>query len=68
LLELTDVLEDSGVTLPDELRGLDSLNPFAVEARYDFLPPSSSSLDRKLLRSQIRLLRAWAEALVKRTE
>ena len=64
LLELMDTLADAGTPVPDGLRDLDALNPFAVEARYDILPPSSPPLDRGSLRGQIFALRAWAEAVI----
>lgn len=66
LIDLADVLTEAGFSPPSETRGLDALNPFAVEARYDFLPPSSAPLDRLAARSQIRSLRVWAETLVER--
>lgn len=64
LVDLAEVLSQSGFVIPEALRGLDSLNPFAVEARYDFLPPSSAPLDRPGARRQILALRLWAEMLV----
>ena len=64
LVDLADVLSDSGFALPDEVRAVVSLNPFVVEARYDFLPPTSVPLDRAALRRQVRALRTWAEAVV----
>ena len=66
LVDLADVLSESGFALPEDVRELDALNPFAVEARYDFLPPSSAPLDRATTRRQILSLRTWAEELVNR--
>ena len=66
LADLADVLSASGFALPEHLRQLDALNPFAVEARYDFLPPSSAPLDRQTMRRQIAALRMWVQETVER--
>jgi HEPN domain-containing protein len=64
LVDLSDTLKDAGLPVPIALAQLDALNPFAVEARYDFLPSSSAPLDRAGMRQLVRALRTWAEALV----
>ena len=58
---LADLLADAGHPLPQDLQSLDTLTPYAVEARYDFLPASTSALNRKEARVLLRRLRVWAE-------
>jgi HEPN domain-containing protein len=65
LVYLMYLLGDCDVSFPAQLRALQSLNPFAVEYRYDLLddevlPP----LSRAELRGLVRDLRAWAETQV----
>jgi len=62
---LNEELDTLGLQLPGDLEELAGLNPFAVQSRYDWLAPdSSSALDLVEVRSRIRQLREWAEAIV----
>ena len=62
LKELMDLATDNGMEIPGPLMELDSLNPSAVECRYDLLPwEGEVPLDRQGARKLIRELRAWVE-------
>jgi HEPN domain-containing protein len=65
LVYLMDRLVDCEMNLPADLRALQSLNPFAVEYRYDLLEDEApSGLNRIKMRDLIHGLRAWAEEQV----
>jgi HEPN domain-containing protein len=55
LAELIDLCYDNKIVTPDELGKAVELTPFAVEFRYDFLPPEATS-SQPLKREQIRIL------------
>lgn len=60
-----DRLVDCDLDCPTDLRALQSLNPFAVEYRYDLLDDQAlSRLNRVEMRDLARGLRAWAEKQV----
>jgi HEPN domain-containing protein len=58
LAELVDLLHDHNIFYPSELSEAVALAPFAVEFRYDLLPPSTDAAQR--------LDRAWAKRCVER--
>lgn len=65
LVYLMHRLADCHLSFPTELRPLQSLNPFAVEYRYDLLDDEAlPGLDRREMRDLVRSLRAWAEQQV----
>jgi HEPN domain-containing protein len=64
LLELIGLAQKSGPEFPKDLADLDSLNPFAVEYRYDPFPENDPPIDRGALRALVRSLRAWVETQV----
>ncbi len=55
LAELIDLLNDNGIQIPSTIEKAVDLTPFAVELRYDFLPPENESKER-INRSEIREL------------
>lgn len=62
LLELIELVKKSGTSLPQDLVELDSLNPFAVEYRYDPFPENDPPIDRLVLRALVEKLRSWVES------
>ncbi len=46
LAELIDLLDDNGIQIPSSIERAVDLTPFAVELRYDFLPPEHESNER----------------------
>lgn len=65
LVYLIDQLNGCDVSLPAYLRAVQSLNPFAVEYRYDLLDDEAlPCLNRTEFRDLVRDLRAWAETQV----
>lgn len=63
LIELLDLLEDAGATLPPALREVENFNPYAVIFRYED-DASATLLDRARARELIRDLRALVESRV----
>ncbi len=60
-----DRMVDCDLSFPSDLRTLQSLNPFAVEYRYDLLDDQAlPGLNRAEMRDLVRRLRAWAEKQV----
>lgn len=69
LAELVQLLEDHHISLPEFLANLDTLTPFAVEYRYDFLGVGeASSFDRKSAKKMVAILRQWAEGQIQQEE
>jgi len=66
LIELMDCLDDANVKIPPELASASYLTPFAVEMRYDFLPPEK---DESFNRNQAVMLAKkaveWASQFLK---
>jgi hypothetical protein len=60
IAELLDLLADSGIEVPPHADWLDSLNPYAVEARYGLVGPSG--LDRDGALARLHAVLAWARA------
>jgi len=62
---LIDLLTDHGYSLPVDLAELDRLTPYAVEFRYELLPPeAASNLDRQAVRKLVQKLRDWVETKI----
>lgn len=62
LMELIDLIRDRGIRFPESLMGIRTLSPFAVEFRYDYLPPEEESpFDRQNALEMVRDLRKWVE-------
>ena len=55
---LLDVLADAAVPAPPHADEIDSLNPYAVQARYGTL--DTSSLDRQVVEVWLNDVLAWA--------
>jgi HEPN domain-containing protein len=53
--ELIDLLNDKGISVPVPLEKSVELTPFAVEYRYDFLPPENKGT-RRIARGEIQSL------------
>ncbi len=65
LVELVDVLDDNHVIVPGEIADLETLNPFAVELRYDLFPSGAiGAFDRVFARDIVAKLRIWAESVL----
>ena len=58
IVELLDLLADSGIEAPPHADWLDSLNPYAVEMRYGLVEPSG--LDRDTALARVRAVVDWA--------
>jgi len=61
LVELIFLITKNLSPLPVDLMDLDTLNPFAVEYRYDPFPENDPPVDRKELRALVQKLRIWVE-------
>jgi len=57
LVELVDLLRDSGLPLPPNADALNELNPFAVTFRYDFIV---EAMDREQMQDIVETVRRWA--------
>jgi len=64
LSELIEALDQSGHPLPDELRAVEKLTPFAVGFRYDLFEEHSAFDGRSAL-GLIRRLREYVERVVR---
>jgi HEPN domain-containing protein len=67
LIELMDLLEDNGVQIPLELEKTDVLTPYAVEFRYDILPPenvNSGRMNQSEIREIVQKALEWAKLLI----
>ncbi|MCK4397865.1 MAG: HEPN domain-containing protein [Methanophagales archaeon] len=66
LEKLLNLLADNEIKVPDDIKELDVLSPYAVEFRYDILPEERESpFDRKSARDLVRKARTWAEEKIK---
>jgi HEPN domain-containing protein len=67
LAELIDLLKDNGIQIPSFLENAVNLTPFAVEFRYDFLPPENENSER-INRAEINELAQnaidWASSIL----
>lgn len=62
LVEIIDLLRDSGVDFPMELEDVRKLSPFAAEYRYGELPlDDESPFDRRWAAECVRRVREWTE-------
>ncbi|MBL7222998.1 MAG: HEPN domain-containing protein [Candidatus Brocadiae bacterium] len=65
LVELLDVLRDSGIPFPHDLDDVRRLTPFATEFRYDDLPAEEEEpFDRAWALNCVERVRNWAEAIL----
>ena len=62
--ELVLLLQDNDIFFPDDLLSIRAFTTFAVEPRYEDLPPEEITLDRPTARDCLRRLRVWAEQQV----
>lgn len=60
---IVDLLQAAGAEIPEDLKEVESLTPYATIYRYEDLP-IPRSLDRQQVRQQIRRLRAYVEARI----
>lgn len=58
IAQLLDVLHDSAIAAPPYADEIDSLNPYAVQARYGTL--DAGSLDRRMVEVWLNEVLAWA--------
>ena len=66
LAGLIDLARDNGVLFPKELEGVTDLTPFAVNFRYEDLPPEIvQSLHAHWVKQCLTLTRAWAESMLR---
>jgi len=60
------LLKNNEIEVPEDIKELDVLSPYAVEFRYDILPEERESpFDRKSARYLVRKARTWAEEEIK---
>jgi HEPN domain-containing protein len=67
LAELIDILSDKGISVPIPMDKCVELTPFAVEYRYDFLPPENkgtNSIVRDEIRSLVLTVLEWSKKMV----
>ena len=62
LQRLIDLLTENNLPSPPLRDGIDTLGPFAVELRYDFI--STEPLDREQASTVVAAVRSWAEQQV----
>jgi HEPN domain-containing protein len=66
LEKLLDLLTDNEIEVPDDIKELDVLSPYAVEFRYDILPLEAEfPFDRTATRELVRKVRKWADEKIK---
>lgn len=66
LEKLLNLLADNEIEVPDYIKELDVLSPYAVEFRYDILPSEAElPFDRVATRELVRKVRKWAEEKIK---
>lgn len=66
LAELIDLLQDSGVDIPEAIEDVRQLGPFAVEFRYDDLPEEhEAAFDRAWAADCVKKTREWVERLMR---
>jgi len=63
LIELTELLEDNGLPLPENRDALGELGPFAGTARYDFFD-EPVSFNRHLALLTVHSVRDWTRNLL----
>lgn len=66
IARLLDVVEDSAIAAPPHADELDTLNPYAVQARYGTL--DAGPLDRQAVRAWLHEVLAWAGLKASGTE
>lgn len=67
LVELIDLIKDSGIDFPDSLEEVRRLSPFAVEFRYDELPEEKEEpFDREWVRTYLHQIKMWSEMFLSR--
>jgi HEPN domain-containing protein len=67
--ELLDVLRVNGFRFPGEFEEVRRLTPFAVDFRYEDMPPVlRKPFDRFWAREWVRKVRAWAESTLREKE
>lgn len=67
LAELIDLLKDNEIQIPSFLENVVNLTPFAVEFRYDFLPPEnerSEQINRNDIRDLSHKAIEWADSFL----
>lgn len=66
LRRLADLAADAGFPVSDEVTTLSELMPFATEFRYGvFSADVEEPFDRAEARRQLRILRTWAEGIIR---
>ncbi|MCI4428808.1 MAG: HEPN domain-containing protein [Burkholderiales bacterium] len=58
IAQLLDVLDDAAIPAPPHADEIDSLNPYAVQARYGTL--DAGALDRQVVEVWVNEVLAWA--------
>jgi HEPN domain-containing protein len=65
LVELIDLLRDSGVDIPEEVEDARQLGPFAAEFRYDDLPDEAEEgFDRSWALDCVRRTKTWGRSML----
>ena len=64
--ELVLLLQGNDIAFPDDLLPIREFTTFAVEPRYEDLPPEEIALDRPAARDCLRRLRVWAERQIEK--
>lgn len=66
LAALVDLARDHGILFPKELEGVTNLTPFAVNFRYEDMPPEIVQiLHAHWVKQCLTLTRAWAESMLR---
>ena len=66
LAALVDLARDHGIPFPKELEGVTDLTPFAVNFRYEDMPPEMvQDSHPQWVKEDLRLTRAWAESMLR---
>jgi len=65
LVDLIDLMHDSGVPLPEQFEDVSRLTSFAAALRYeDPAGEAGPPLDRRWAAERVRQMRQWAESIV----
>lgn len=64
LTELLDLLVDHEIALPQAIKDVDALNPFAVELRYGVFANDEPPIDRMQVLSSAETVQTWVRSLI----
>jgi HEPN domain-containing protein len=67
IAELIDIVKDNGIKIPESMEDTIDLTPYAVEFRYDFLPPEvkkTERMGRQKIMSLVDIALDWVKKII----